>query len=123
MVIVSRRGPSHCTSSSGSVWARNGRSRGASNSRVISMYGTPGSAVIVVVVTVWSSAADRSFHPSTPGSGQAQRGVLRPSRHGSGTTPLHVALQPLGSAPRVAAEDRASQQRGQQCAEREECPP
>src|SRR5579859_2102862 len=54
MVIVRSRGPSHCTSRSGSVWARKTRSRGASNSRVMMIWGVPGSAVIVVLLIVVS---------------------------------------------------------------------
>src|SRR5579859_1527698 len=50
MVIVRSRGPSHCTSSPGSVWARKTRSRGASNSRVMMICGMPGSAVIRVLL-------------------------------------------------------------------------
>src|SRR5580692_7098539 len=54
MVVVRSRGPSHCTSRSGSVWARNTRSRGASNSRVMMTIGIPGSAVIAVLLIVVS---------------------------------------------------------------------
>src|SRR3712207_3899779 len=46
--IVSRRGPSHCLSRSASTWARNTRSRGASNSRTISITGSPSGAMISV---------------------------------------------------------------------------
>src|ERR1700730_3056965 len=52
MVMVRSRGPSHCTSSSGSVYARNTRSRGASNSRVMTICGMPCSAVICVLPIV-----------------------------------------------------------------------
>src|ERR1700730_6328308 len=50
MLRVRSRGPSHCTSSSGSLQARNTRSRGASNSRVMTICGMPGSAVICVLL-------------------------------------------------------------------------
>src|SRR5215207_789913 len=43
-----RRGPIHCLSSSGSVYARNSSSRGASNSRIILTCGMPGSAISCV---------------------------------------------------------------------------
>src|ERR1700735_1766169 len=54
MARVRSRGPSHCTSSSGSVWARNTRSRGAANSRVMTICGMPGDAVICVLLIVVS---------------------------------------------------------------------
>src|ERR1700680_1090400 len=52
MVVARSRGPSHCASRSGSLWARNTRSRGASNSRVMMICGMPGSAVICVLLIV-----------------------------------------------------------------------
>src|ERR1700722_6159332 len=54
MAVVRSRGPSHCTRRSGSAWARNTSSRGASNSRVRMIIGTPGSAVISVLLIVAS---------------------------------------------------------------------
>src|SRR5271170_6546519 len=60
MVVVRSRGPSHCTSRSGSVWARNTRSRGASNSRVTVTIGIPGSAVIAVLLIVVSPSLLRA---------------------------------------------------------------
>src|SRR6201986_4297931 len=54
MARARSRGPSHCTSRSGSVWARNTSSRGASNSRVMMIIGMPGSAVISVLLIVVS---------------------------------------------------------------------
>src|ERR1700744_3767195 len=54
MVRARSRGPSHCTSRSGSMWARNTSSRGASNSRVMTIIGMPGSAVISVLLIVVS---------------------------------------------------------------------
>src|SRR5215475_80940 len=59
MTIVYSRGPSHCTSSSGSVYARSTNSRGASNSRVMMTCGTPGSAVISVLPIVVPLRSDR----------------------------------------------------------------
>jgi hypothetical protein len=53
-VMVYSRGPSHCCSSSGSVYARYTRSRGASNSQVMMICGMPGSAVIWVLAIVFS---------------------------------------------------------------------
>src|SRR5215472_9692380 len=53
-VMVYSRGPSHCCSSSGSVYARYTRSRGASNSHVMMICGMPGSAVICVLAIVVS---------------------------------------------------------------------
>src|SRR6202035_4498739 len=47
-------GPSHCATSSGSMWARNTRSRGALNSRVMVICGMPGSAVFCVLLIVVS---------------------------------------------------------------------
>src|ERR1022692_1788057 len=58
-VMVRSRGPSHWASSSGSVCARNTRSRGASNSRVMMICGMPGSAVICVLPIVGSLRSDR----------------------------------------------------------------
>src|ERR1700722_18617090 len=54
MAMARSRGPSHCTRRSGSVWARNTSSRGASNSRVVMIIGMPGSAVISVLLIVVS---------------------------------------------------------------------
>ena len=54
-VMVYSRGPSHCCSSSGSVYARYTRSRGASNSQVMMICGMPCSAVICVLAIVVSS--------------------------------------------------------------------
>src|ERR1700689_300026 len=54
MAVARSRGPSHCTMRSGSVWARNTSSRGASNSRVMMIIGMPGSAVISVLLIVVS---------------------------------------------------------------------
>src|SRR5258708_21943383 len=48
-IMVSLRGPSHWTYSSGSVNALNTNSRGASNSRVMSISCFPGSAIMVVL--------------------------------------------------------------------------
>src|SRR5215471_12827804 len=59
MVVVRSRGPSHCTSRSGSTCARNTRSRGASNSLVMVISGMPGSAVITVSVMVASFRVSR----------------------------------------------------------------
>src|SRR5690349_2776623 len=47
MFMDTARGPSHCATRSGSVWARNTLAGGASNSRVIRTSGTQGSAVMV----------------------------------------------------------------------------
>src|SRR5215831_12344612 len=58
-VMVYWRGPSHCCSSSGSVYARYTRSRGASNSQVMMICGMPGSAVICVLAIVVSSRRGR----------------------------------------------------------------
>src|SRR5580700_1301990 len=64
MVMLSARGPSHRTSRSGSVWARNTRSRGASNSLVTMICGTPGSAVITVLLIVVSFRLGRPAGPA-----------------------------------------------------------
>src|ERR1022692_5110349 len=59
MASVRSRGPSHCATSSGSMWARNTRSRGALNSRVMMICGMPGSAVICVLLIVVSLRCGR----------------------------------------------------------------
>src|SRR6202167_6429006 len=74
MVVVSSRGPSHCASRSGSVWARNTRSRGASNSRVMMTIGIPGSAVIAVLLIVVSPCCRGRSWPGPAFLGRLQRG-------------------------------------------------
>src|SRR3972149_5857955 len=50
--MVRSRGPNHCTYSSGSTWALNTNSRGASNSRAMTRSCLPGSAVMLVLFMV-----------------------------------------------------------------------
>src|SRR5215471_14232453 len=52
--MVRSRGPSHCTTSCGSTYARNTSSGGASKSRVTVTSGMPGSAVICVLLMIVS---------------------------------------------------------------------
>src|SRR5580698_2702782 len=102
MVVVRSRGPSHCTSRPGSVWARNTRSRGASNSRVIMIIGMPGSAVIAVLLIVVPFAVAAGFRRAVVFLGGLQRGqqvveplvALVPDPRVAGQPGGHLAQRP-----------------------------
>ena len=89
-----QRGPIHRTSNFGSTWARKTRSSGAANSRVITIWGEPGSAVICV----------SAISAATSGSGGTLRRVL-PIRlqHGEQLVESLVALIP---EPLIAVQPR-----------------
>src|ERR1700691_2786824 len=100
MVVVRSRGPSHCTSRSGSVWARNTRAGGASHSRVIMTIGTLGSAVIaVLLIVVPLTVADGYGRDPAPG-----RLAVRPAgrRAARGSRPRTAGSGPARWSPRGA---------------------